>query len=142
MDSRKHVSGLLVLLGMVLCPVVAQAGDAKVAVVDTIQASLTLKLNARQAVASALDELGVAMVPLEDMDHRGCGVHRVRLLSGFVPAGRGNPPSSRRRRGEPGPGIGCRWTFAMVKVGARSVPTARTASCARRSSSRPRCRRG
>lgn len=67
MDTGKHVSGLLVLLGVVSCPVVAQAGDAKVAVVDTIQASLTLKLNARQAVASALDELGVAMVPLEDM---------------------------------------------------------------------------
>jgi hypothetical protein len=67
MDTRKHLSLLLVLLGMVLCPVIAQAGDTKVGVVDTIQASLPLKLNARQAVASALDELGVAMVPLEDM---------------------------------------------------------------------------
>jgi hypothetical protein len=43
------------------------AADAKVAVIDTIQAQLALKLNARQAVASALDDLGVAMVPLEDI---------------------------------------------------------------------------
>jgi hypothetical protein len=57
----------MVVVGMVLCPVAAQAGDAKVAVVDTVQASLPLKLNARQAVAGALDELGVAMLPLEDM---------------------------------------------------------------------------
>lgn len=67
LDSRKHLFGLLVLVGAVVWPLLAQAGDAKVAVVDTVQASLTLKLNARQAVAAALDELGVAMVPLEDM---------------------------------------------------------------------------
>jgi hypothetical protein len=88
---------------MVLCPVFARAGEAKVAVVDTIQASLTLKLNARQAMATALDDLGVAMVPLEDMtpEDAACaesecfatsakrvGATHVLLLSGVAnPAG-------------------------------------------------------
>ena len=67
MDTHTRLVGPLVLVGMVLCPAFARAADAKVAVVDSFQASLTLKLNARQAVAGALDELGVAMVPLEDM---------------------------------------------------------------------------
>lgn len=67
MDTRKQLYSLLVVVGVVLFPFVAHAGDAKVAVVDTVQASLPLKLNARQAVAGALDELGVAMLPLEDM---------------------------------------------------------------------------
>jgi hypothetical protein len=67
MDRHKHLVGPLVLVGMFLFPAFARAGDAKVGVIDTIQASLGMKLNARQAVASALDELGVAMVPLEDM---------------------------------------------------------------------------
>ncbi len=66
MHLRKHCFGLF-LVGMVLYPVLGFAADAKVGVIDTIQAPLTLKLNARQAVAAALDELGVAMVPLEDM---------------------------------------------------------------------------
>jgi hypothetical protein len=103
MDTRKHLVGPWVLVGMVLCPALAQAGDAKVAVVDTIQASLTLKLNARQAMASALDDLGVAMVPLEDMtaEDAACsesdcfaasakrvGATHVLLLSGVAnPAG-------------------------------------------------------
>jgi hypothetical protein len=52
---------------MVLLPLPASAADAKVGVIDTLRASLTLKLNARQAVAAALDEIGVAMVPMEDM---------------------------------------------------------------------------
>lgn len=55
------------LLGVVLFPALAFAAGARVAVLDTIQAPATLKLNARQAVASALDDLGVAMVPLEDL---------------------------------------------------------------------------
>ena len=67
MDTHTRLVGPLVLVGMVLCPAFARAADAKVAVVDSFQASLTLKLNARQAVAGALDEIGVAMVPLEDM---------------------------------------------------------------------------
>jgi hypothetical protein len=65
MDTRKHSSLLLVLVCMLLCPVAAYAGDAKVAVVDTIQASPKLKASARQAVAGSLDELGIVMVPLE-----------------------------------------------------------------------------
>jgi hypothetical protein len=52
---------------MLLSPALALAADAKVAVVDTVQASLSLQLSERQAVAGALDELGVAMVPLEDV---------------------------------------------------------------------------
>jgi hypothetical protein len=51
---------------MMLLPAVAWA-QAKVVVLDTVQASLKLKLGVRQAVASALDDLSVAMVPLEDV---------------------------------------------------------------------------
>jgi hypothetical protein len=51
---------------MSLVPAVARA-QAKVVVLDSVQASLKLKLNVRQAVASALDDLSVAMVPLEDV---------------------------------------------------------------------------
>jgi hypothetical protein len=51
---------------MVLLPAVAWA-QAKVAVVDTVQATLRLKLSIRQAVAGSLDDLSVAMVPLEDL---------------------------------------------------------------------------
>jgi hypothetical protein len=67
MHSPRNLFGLLVLVGMVLLPLPASAAGAKVGVIDTIRASLTLKLNARQAVAAALDEIGVAMVPMEDM---------------------------------------------------------------------------
>ena len=52
---------------MVSLPAVAFAEGAKVAVVDTVQATLQLKLGIRQAVATALDDLSVAMVPLEDL---------------------------------------------------------------------------
>jgi hypothetical protein len=51
---------------MVLLPAIAWA-EPKVAVVDTVQATLRLKLNIRQAVAGSLDDLSVAMVPLEDL---------------------------------------------------------------------------
>lgn len=47
-------------------PAAARA-QAKVVVLDTIQASLSLKLSVRQAVATALDDLSVAMIPLEDV---------------------------------------------------------------------------
>jgi hypothetical protein len=67
MHSPKKLFGSLVLVGLVLLPVSASAARTKVGVIDMIQASLSLKLNARQAVAGALDELGVAMVPMEDM---------------------------------------------------------------------------
>ena len=67
MHSPRYLFGPLLLLGMVLLPLPASAADAKVGVIDTLRASLTLKLNARQAVAAALDEIGVAMVPMEDM---------------------------------------------------------------------------
>ena len=56
----------MVLLEMALLPKVARA-ENKVAVVDTVQAVLKLKLNLRQAVASALDDLNVAMVAVEDL---------------------------------------------------------------------------
>jgi hypothetical protein len=51
---------------MILLPARARA-EAKVAVVDTVQATLRLKLNIRQAVAGTLDDLTVAMVPMEDL---------------------------------------------------------------------------
>jgi hypothetical protein len=51
---------------MVLLPAAAWA-QAKVVVLDSVQASLKLKLGVRQAVAAALDDLSVAMVPLEDV---------------------------------------------------------------------------
>jgi hypothetical protein len=57
----------MVLVGMMmLLPAVAWA-QARVVVLDTVQASLKLKLGVRQAVATALDDLSVAMVPLEDV---------------------------------------------------------------------------
>jgi hypothetical protein len=52
---------------MFLLPAAAWAADAKVAVVDTVQATLRLKLSIRQAVAGTLDDLSVAMVPMEDL---------------------------------------------------------------------------
>lgn len=51
---------------MLLLPAAARA-QTKVVVLDTIQASLQLKLGVRQAVATALDDLSVPMVPLEDV---------------------------------------------------------------------------
>ncbi len=59
--------GPLVLVAMVLSSAAAQAEPARVAVVESVQASLRLKLGIRQAIASALDDLSVAMVPLEDL---------------------------------------------------------------------------
>lgn len=56
----------MVVVGSILLPAAAWA-QAKVVVVDTVQASLTLKLGVRQAVATALDDLSVSMVPLEDV---------------------------------------------------------------------------
>ena len=56
----------MVLVGMVLFPAAAWA-QAKVVVLDSVQTSLKLKLGVRGAVASALDDLSVAMVPLEDV---------------------------------------------------------------------------
>ena len=66
LSTRKNLFGPLVLVGMVLLPEVAWA-QAKVAVVDTVQAALRLKLSVRQAVAGSLDDLSVAMVPMEDL---------------------------------------------------------------------------
>jgi hypothetical protein len=56
----------MVVVGMSLLPEAAWA-QPKVVVLDTIQASLQLKLGVRQAVATALDDLSVPMVPLEDV---------------------------------------------------------------------------
>ena len=66
LSTRRNLFGPLLLVGMVLLPAVAWA-EAKVAVVDTVQATLRLKLSLRQAVATALDDLSVAMVPMEDL---------------------------------------------------------------------------
>jgi hypothetical protein len=67
MHNRKNLLGPLVLLGVILLPASAWAADTKVAVIDTVQGSLSLKLNAQQAVAGALDEMGAGMVALENM---------------------------------------------------------------------------
>jgi len=64
---RRNLLGPLVLIGMVLLPAAASAEGNKVAVVDTVQATLRLKLGIRQAVVTALDDLSIAMVPLEDL---------------------------------------------------------------------------
>ncbi len=64
--KRKNFCGLLVLVGMTTLPAAAFA-QAKVVVVDTVQTTSRLKLSVRQAVASALDDLSVAMVPPEDL---------------------------------------------------------------------------
>ena len=64
--KRKNLLGLLVLVGMAALPAAAFA-QARVVVVDTVQTTSRLKLSVRQAVASALDDLSVAMVPPEDL---------------------------------------------------------------------------
>jgi len=64
--KRKNLCGLLVLVGMAMLPAAAFA-QAKVVVVDTVQATSRLKLSVRQAVASALDDLSVTMVSPEDL---------------------------------------------------------------------------
>ena len=64
--KRKNVCGLLVLVGMAALPAAAFA-QAKVVVVDTVQSTSRLKLSLRQAVASALDDLSVAMVSPEEL---------------------------------------------------------------------------
>ena len=64
--TRKISSTSLCLVGIVLLPAMAWA-ETKVAVIDSVQASLTLKLGVREAVATALDELSVRMVPFEDI---------------------------------------------------------------------------
>jgi len=66
LSTRRNLFCPLVLVGMVLLPAAARA-EAKVAVVDTVQATLRLKLSIRQAVAGTLDDLSVAMVPMEDL---------------------------------------------------------------------------
>jgi hypothetical protein len=64
--SRRTSLASIALVGVVLLPAAAWA-QAKVAVIDTVQASLKLKLGVRESVAAALDDLSVVMVPLEDM---------------------------------------------------------------------------
>jgi hypothetical protein len=101
MDTCKRSFRLLFLIGLVLCPLAAQASDARVAVVDTIQASPKLKLSAQQAVAGALDELGIAMVPLEDVasEDKACtesacfatAAKRMRATKLLLVAGVANP---------------------------------------------------
>jgi hypothetical protein len=56
----------MAIVGMMGVPAAAWA-QAKVVVLDSVQSSLKLKLGVRQAVATALDDLSVAMVPLEDV---------------------------------------------------------------------------
>jgi hypothetical protein len=64
--TRRTFLLTVALVGIVLLPSAAWA-QAKVVVLDTVQASLKLKLGVRQAVATALDDLSVSMVPLEDV---------------------------------------------------------------------------
>jgi hypothetical protein len=104
---------------MVLLPAVAWA-QAKVAVVDTVQATLRLKLGIRQAVATALDDLSVAMVPMEDLtpEDAACtdpacfaGIaKRVQATHVFIVQGVANPAGYRLtldvRDGETGRSLG------------------------------------
>jgi hypothetical protein len=64
--NRKNLCGLWVLVGMTALPAAAFA-QPRVAVVETVQTISRLKLSVRQAVASALDDLLVSMVPPEDL---------------------------------------------------------------------------
>lgn len=66
LGTRRNSLASVVLLGIVLLPAAAGA-ETKVAVIDSFQASLTLKLGVREAVATALDALSVPMVPFEDI---------------------------------------------------------------------------
>jgi len=104
---------------MVLLPAAAWA-QSKVAVVDTVQATLRLKLGIRQAVATALDDLSVAMVPMEDLtpEDAACtdavcfaGIaKRVQATHIFVVQGVANPAGYRLtldvRDGETGRSLG------------------------------------
>ena len=119
LSTRKNLFGPLVLVGMVLLPAVAWA-QAKVAVVDTVQATLRLKLGIRQAVATALDDLSVAMVPMEDLtpEDAACtdaacfaGIaKRVQATHIFIVQGVANPAGYRLtldvRDGETGRSLG------------------------------------
>jgi hypothetical protein len=105
---------------MVLLPAAAKAEAARVAVVDTVQATLRLKLGIRQAVVTALDDLSVAMVPLEDLtaEDAACTdapcyaalAKRVGATHVFVVQGVANPAGYRLsldvREGETGRSLG------------------------------------
>lgn len=64
--KRKNLFGLVIALATALLPGAVLA-QAKVAVVDSVQAPARLKQGVRQAVAAALDDLSVGMVPIEDV---------------------------------------------------------------------------
>lgn len=64
--SRQSFPVSVVVAFLLAAPAAAWA-QAKVVVLDSVQASLKLKLGVRQAVATALDDLSVAMTPLEDL---------------------------------------------------------------------------
>jgi hypothetical protein len=64
--TRRLWFASLLALGVVLPPLAARA-DAKVAVLDSVQAAVRLKLQIREAVISALDDLSITMVPMEDL---------------------------------------------------------------------------
>jgi hypothetical protein len=72
--SRIIPLAAITLVGLGLSPVAARAQaetpakpQYRVAVIDSIQAALPLKLGVRGSVASALDALSVSMIPIEDM---------------------------------------------------------------------------
>jgi hypothetical protein len=71
---KRNFWGPLVLLGVV-SPLAEARGDTRVAVLDTLAATLKVRLEVRQAVAKSLDDLEVAMVPPEDltMNDEACG---------------------------------------------------------------------
>jgi hypothetical protein len=64
--SRQSFPVSVIVAFLLAAPAAAWA-QAKVVVLDSVQASLNLKLGVRQAVATALDDLSVAMTPLEDL---------------------------------------------------------------------------
>jgi hypothetical protein len=72
--SRRTSLASIALVGLLLSPVAARAQTEapaqtqyRVALIDTVQAALPLKLGVRGSVASALDALSVNMIPIEDM---------------------------------------------------------------------------
>lgn len=64
LSTRRILFTPTVLVGLLLLPAAAFA-QAKIAVIDAVQATPKLKAAERQAIATALDDQGVTMLPLD-----------------------------------------------------------------------------
>src|ERR1017187_2073048 len=110
LSTRRNLFGPLVLVGMVLLPAVAFAEGAKVAVVDTVQATLQLKLGIRQAVATALEDLTAEDATCADEPCYMAIAKRVAATHVMVVQGVANPAGYRLslevRDGETGRSLG------------------------------------